>query len=140
MPKWSPDYWIILAKYQLCHSYTFWTMHILIFSPVQIIMRHPPAEVVQFRRHRRIHMLKFCGIQEVQHRIKVHSSSKCYLLKVMQYILPMKRKECSATLSNFFFCKVKPLVILGNAGVPVLYTFGLLGCIMGNFWNDQNSA
>ena len=35
------DWRIILAKYQLGHSYTFWTsMPILIFSPVQIIMRH----------------------------------------------------------------------------------------------------
>ena len=32
---------IILAKYQVGHSYNFWTMPILIFSPVQIIMRHP---------------------------------------------------------------------------------------------------
>ena len=32
---------IILAKEQLDHSYTFWTMPILIFSPVQIIMGHP---------------------------------------------------------------------------------------------------
>ena len=43
----------------------------------------------------------------VQHKITVHSSSKCYLLKVMQYILIMKRKECSATLSNLFFFKVQ---------------------------------
>ena len=42
-PKWSPDRRINLAKYQLGHSYTFWTMPILIFSPVQIIMRHPLA-------------------------------------------------------------------------------------------------
>ena len=41
LPKWSPNWRIILAKYQLGHSYTFWTMPILIFSPVQIIMRHP---------------------------------------------------------------------------------------------------
>ena len=32
---------IILAKEQLDHSYTFWTMPILIFCPVQIIMGHP---------------------------------------------------------------------------------------------------
>jgi hypothetical protein len=32
---------IISAKGQLDHSYTFLTIPILIFSPVQIIMRHP---------------------------------------------------------------------------------------------------
>ena len=32
---------IILVKYQPCHSYNFWTMPILILSPVQIIMGHP---------------------------------------------------------------------------------------------------
>ena len=31
----------ILAKYQLGHSYTFWTMPFLIFSPVQMIIGHP---------------------------------------------------------------------------------------------------
>ena len=41
LPKWSPYVSIILAKGQVDHSYTFWTMPILIFSPVQIIMRHP---------------------------------------------------------------------------------------------------
>ena len=33
------------GKMQLDHSYTFWTMPILIFSPVQIIMRHPLVEI-----------------------------------------------------------------------------------------------
>ena len=32
---------IILAKDQIGHSYTFWTMPVSIFSPVQIIMGHP---------------------------------------------------------------------------------------------------
>ena len=41
LPKWSPEWRIILAKGQLDHAYTFWTMLILIFSLVQIIMRHP---------------------------------------------------------------------------------------------------
>ena len=41
LPKWSPDWRIILAKYQLGPSYTFWIMPILIFSLVQIIMGHP---------------------------------------------------------------------------------------------------
>ena len=41
LPNWSLDWRIILAKYQLGHQYTFWTLPILIFSPVQIIMRHP---------------------------------------------------------------------------------------------------
>ena len=41
LPKWFSSQGIILAKGQLNHSYTFWTMPILMFSPVQIIMRHP---------------------------------------------------------------------------------------------------
>ena len=41
LPIWSPNWRIILAKYQLGDSYTFWTMSILIFSPAQIIMGHP---------------------------------------------------------------------------------------------------
>ena len=38
--KWFSHRGIILAKGQLDNSYTFWTMSILIFSPVQIITRH----------------------------------------------------------------------------------------------------
>ena len=45
LPKWSPDWRIILGKYQPGHSYTFWTMPILIFSPVYLFLRHP---LVQF--------------------------------------------------------------------------------------------
>ena len=41
LPKWFSDGGIILEKEQLDHSYNFWTMPILIFSPVQIIMGHP---------------------------------------------------------------------------------------------------
>ena len=40
LPKWFPNLRIILSKYQLGHSFTFWTMPILMFSPVQIIMGH----------------------------------------------------------------------------------------------------
>ena len=47
LPKWSPDWTIILAKDQFHHSYTFWTMPILIFSPVQIIMGHPIPQMNQ---------------------------------------------------------------------------------------------
>ena len=47
LPKFSPDGTIILAKYQFGHSYTFWTKPILIFSPVQIIMRHPLSTPTQ---------------------------------------------------------------------------------------------
>ena len=36
------DQAVLLPKYQHVHSYPFWTMPILIFSSVQIIMRHPP--------------------------------------------------------------------------------------------------
>ena len=82
------------------------------------------AELVQFKRHRKIHMLNFLGLLKklfCEYKIKLKSiqslNGKCYLLKAMQYILAMKRKECLATLSNLFFSKVKPLVILGNAGV-----------------------
>ena len=39
--KFSPDGAIILAKEGFHNLYTFWTIPILIFSPVQIIMRHP---------------------------------------------------------------------------------------------------
>ena len=38
LPKWSPDWRIILAKYKLGQSYTFWNIFILIFSPIQIII------------------------------------------------------------------------------------------------------
>ena len=34
LPRWSPYLRIILAKGQLDHFYTFWTMPIMIFSPV----------------------------------------------------------------------------------------------------------
>ena len=41
LPKWLSNWGITLTKGQLDNSYTFWTMPILLFSPVQIIMRHP---------------------------------------------------------------------------------------------------
>ena len=41
LPKCSPNGTIILAKYQFGHSYSFWTMPILIFSPVYLVLRHP---------------------------------------------------------------------------------------------------
>ena len=41
LPKWFSHGGIILAKGQLDHSYTFWTMSILIFSPVYLLLRHP---------------------------------------------------------------------------------------------------
>ena len=40
LPKWLSYQGRILAKEQFHNSYTFWAMSILIFSPVQIIMRH----------------------------------------------------------------------------------------------------
>ena len=47
LPKWSPEWRITLAKNHLGHSYTFWTMPILIFSQVQIIIRHPLSFLFQ---------------------------------------------------------------------------------------------
>ena len=47
LPKFSPDGTIILAKYQFGHLYTFWTVPILILSPVQIIMRHTLRSIFQ---------------------------------------------------------------------------------------------
>ena len=41
LPKWFSNGGIILAKGQLNHTYAFWTMPIMKFSQVQIIMRHP---------------------------------------------------------------------------------------------------
>ena len=41
LPKWLSHQASILPKEQLRHSYTFWAMPILIFSPVQMIMTHP---------------------------------------------------------------------------------------------------
>ena len=41
LPKWLSYQGRILAKEQFHNSYTFWTMPILISSPVQIIMTHP---------------------------------------------------------------------------------------------------
>ena len=41
LPKWLSHQGSILAKEQLHHLYIFWAMPILIFSSVQIIMRHP---------------------------------------------------------------------------------------------------
>ena len=46
LPKWSSDWRINSAKYQLGYSYTFWTMLILIFSSVQKVMRHPLVQKV----------------------------------------------------------------------------------------------
>ena len=39
--KWVSHWGIILAKGQLDHSYTFWTMSILIFSPLTNFGDHP---------------------------------------------------------------------------------------------------
>ena len=36
---------IILAKRQINHSYSFWTMPILIFSPVHLILKHPLSKI-----------------------------------------------------------------------------------------------
>ena len=41
LTKWSPNWRIILAKGQLDHTLTFWTMPILIFDPVYLLLRHP---------------------------------------------------------------------------------------------------
>ena len=41
LPKWFSNQGIILAKWQLDHSYTFWSRSTLIFGTVQIIMGHP---------------------------------------------------------------------------------------------------
>ena len=40
LSKWSPNEIIILAKEQPGHSYTFWTMPILIFSPFANFGKH----------------------------------------------------------------------------------------------------
>ena len=41
LPKWFSNRGIILEKGQFDHSCSFWTMLILIFIPVKIILRHP---------------------------------------------------------------------------------------------------
>ena len=41
LPKWCTHRGIILAKGQLCHSFTFWTMSIMIFSLVSNSSNHP---------------------------------------------------------------------------------------------------
>ena len=41
LPKWFSYKEIILAKGQLDHSYTFWAMPIMIFSPVANLMHYP---------------------------------------------------------------------------------------------------
>ena len=41
LPKWCTQGGIILAKEQLGHSYTFWTMSIMISSPVTNFGHHP---------------------------------------------------------------------------------------------------
>ena len=41
LPNWLPHGGIILAKGQLNHSYTIWTVSILIFSPVANLLPHP---------------------------------------------------------------------------------------------------
>ena len=46
LPKWSPNGRIILAKGQLDHSYTFWTMPIMIFSPVYFFFGTPSISMV----------------------------------------------------------------------------------------------
>ena len=45
LPKWSSHLGIILAKGQLDHSFIFWTMPILIFSPVHLILKHPLSKI-----------------------------------------------------------------------------------------------
>ena len=41
LQKWSPYGRINLAKYQTGHSYNFWTIPIMIFSPVANLIPHP---------------------------------------------------------------------------------------------------
>ena len=41
LPTWLSHQGTKLAKEQLHHSYTFWAMPILIFSPVYFFLRHP---------------------------------------------------------------------------------------------------
>ena len=48
LPKWFSNWGIVLAKAQLEHLYTFWTIPILIFSPVQIIMGHPLISMILY--------------------------------------------------------------------------------------------
>ena len=49
LPNWFPHGEIILAKGQLNHSYTFWFMSILIFSPVPNLSVHPLADWLEGR-------------------------------------------------------------------------------------------
>ena len=44
--KWSPYEYTILAKEQFGHSYTLWTMAIMIFSPVSNSSNHPLLSVL----------------------------------------------------------------------------------------------
>ena len=65
LPKWFSSQGIILAKGQLNHSYTFWTMPILMFSPVQIIITHPLlTDYIEY--HSIISNIKMCwGISSI---------------------------------------------------------------------------
>ena len=47
LPKWLSHQGTKLAKEQLHHSYTFWTMSILIFSPVYFFLRHPLFKLLE---------------------------------------------------------------------------------------------
>ena len=57
--QWFPDWRIILAIYQLGHSHTFLIMPLLVFCPVQIIMRHPLPPSTYMPMYIFCH-LKFC--------------------------------------------------------------------------------
>ena len=60
LPKWFSNWGIILAKGQFDHSNNFWTMPILIFSPVQIIMGHPLQIVTTCSKDMRVGSDTFC--------------------------------------------------------------------------------
>ena len=46
LPKWFTHVRIILAKGELGCFYTFWTMPIMIFSPIASLMHHPPSTYI----------------------------------------------------------------------------------------------
>ena len=71
LPKWSLDWRIIFAKYQLDYLYTFRTMSILI-SPVQIIMRQPLC------RHGLITESVFIFVDTLQKNVLKFTTEKDY--------------------------------------------------------------
>ena len=75
--KWSSHGRIILAKYQRCHSYTFWTMPIMIISPVSNF--GDQSLVILYQKTH--HPAQFINMTDIW-QTRFHRNSKALLFRI----------------------------------------------------------